>query len=149
MFKENKKLVGTDTLIGQGTTIEGSIQTEANIRVEGVFKGSIISSGDIIIGEYGIAESEIQCSNMTIAGKVVGDISVTGRLIVTPSGHLQGNAIVKSIIIHEGGTLNGQCQMMDKGEEINQNKRFEKVKEKADKQKVEADEDRKKSEQAG
>ncbi|HIW32380.1 MAG TPA: polymer-forming cytoskeletal protein [Candidatus Paenibacillus intestinavium] len=113
MLKGAKRLIATDTLIGQGTVFEGSIQTEANLRIEGEFHGEITSQCEIIIGEYGVAKAEIKCLNLTIAGQLHGDITVTGRLIITPSGQLNGNAIVQSIIVQEGATFNGQCKMIN------------------------------------
>jgi len=112
MFKETKRLTATDTLIGQGTIFEGSIQTEANLRIEGEFHGDITSQSEIIIGEYGVAKAEIKCLNLTIAGQLHGDVTVTGRLIITPSGQLIGNAIVQSIIVQEGANFNGECKMI-------------------------------------
>lgn len=111
MFKDTKKLIGTDTLIGQGTVVEGSILTEANLRIEGEFHGEVTSKGDIIIGEFGVAQADINCVTLTIAGQVHGNITVSGRLIITPSGQLCGNAVVQSIIVQEGGSFNGECKM--------------------------------------
>lgn len=111
MFKDSKRLTATDTLVGQGTIAEGTIHSEANIRIEGEFRGDILSTGEVIIGEYGIARSSITAQCITIAGQVHGDISSNGRVIITSSGQLNGNATVSSIIIQEGGQLNGQCSM--------------------------------------
>src|SRR5690606_2262296 len=111
MFKDTKKLIGTDTLIGQGTVVEGNILTEANLRIEGEFHGEITTKGDIIVGEFGVAQADISCVTLTIAGQVQGNVTVSGRLIITPSGQLNGNALVHSIIVQEGGAFNGECQM--------------------------------------
>lgn len=111
MFKETKKLTATDTLIGHGTIMEGSIHTETNLRIEGEFSGDISTQGEIVIGEYGVAKAEIVCNQLTIAGQVHGDVTVSGRLIITPSGQLTGNANVNSIIVQEGGGFNGECKM--------------------------------------
>lgn len=112
MFKEAKRLIATDTLIGQGTMVEGSVVTEANLRIEGEFHGEIATKGEIVVGEFGIVKAELQATTLTIAGQVHGDVTVSGRLIITPSGQLHGNAVVQSIIVQEGGGFNGQCKMM-------------------------------------
>lgn len=111
MFKETKRLTATDTLIGQGTIVEGSVHTSANLRVEGELHGDVATQGEIIIGEFGIAKASIMCQTLTIAGQVHGDVNVSGRLIITPSGQLFGNATVQSIIVQEGGGFNGECKM--------------------------------------
>jgi len=111
MFKDSKRLTATDTLIGQGTLAEGTIHSEANIRIEGEFRGDILSTGEVIIGEYGIVRATINAQTITIAGQVHGDISSNGRVIITSSGQLNGNATVNTIVIQDGGQFNGQCSM--------------------------------------
>ncbi|CAM4475675.1 bactofilin family protein [Paenibacillus tarimensis] len=119
MFKDHssKRLSVTDTLIGQGTVAEGKISCEAGLRVEGEYRGDITCKGDVIIGECGVARSNIEARDVTIAGKVYGDIQTTGRLTITSSGQLHGNVAAKALIILDGAVLNGSCRMNDKQSE--------------------------------
>jgi cytoskeletal protein CcmA (bactofilin family) len=113
MFKENKNLTKgmTDTLIGAGTEMDGQLKSEAGVRIEGVFKGEIESKGDIVIGEGGVAKSNITARDVTIAGKVYGDVHTRGKLIITSTGLLHGNAHAAILNVHEGGILNGSSKM--------------------------------------
>jgi cytoskeletal protein CcmA (bactofilin family) len=111
MFKENKRVIATDTLIGQGTIIEGKLISEANLRIEGEYRGDIECKGDIIIGECGVMRSNIEAKDVTLAGKLYGDITTKGRLIITGSGQLHGSVTAHALIIQEGGILNGVCHM--------------------------------------
>ncbi|OBZ13455.1 MULTISPECIES: polymer-forming cytoskeletal protein [Bacillales] len=111
MFKDNKRLAATDTLIGQGTLSEGKMNCEASLRIEGEYRGDIECKADVIIGECGIARSNITARDVTIAGKVFGDIVTKGRLIITSSGHLTGTITASTIVIQDGGRLNGMCHM--------------------------------------
>lgn len=112
MFKENKRLSATDTLIGQGTLSEGKMICDANLRIEGEHRGDIECKGDVIVGECGIARSNITARDITVAGKIFGDILTMGRLIITSSGHLTGNITAHTLIIQDGGMLNGNCYMV-------------------------------------
>ncbi|MBW7457837.1 polymer-forming cytoskeletal protein, partial [Paenibacillus sepulcri] len=85
MFKENKKTTANDTLIGQGTLIEGTLASEASIRIEGEYRGDIECKADIIIGECGLARSNISAKDVVVAGKVIGDVTAGGRLTITSS----------------------------------------------------------------
>ncbi|MUT67645.1 polymer-forming cytoskeletal protein [Paenibacillus sp. NEAU-GSW1] len=111
MFKDNKRFSATDTLIGQGTQMEGKLICEANLRIEGEFSGDIECLGDVIIGESGVARSTIHAKEITIAGKVFGDIVAKGRLTVTATGQITGSVTAQSLIIHDGGLMNGSCHM--------------------------------------
>lgn len=111
MFKENKRVSVTDTLIGQGTHAEGKMICEAGLRIEGEYRGDIDCMGDVIIGESGIARSNINAKDVTIAGKVYGEIVTRGRLTITATGQITGNVSAHTLIIHDGGSINGSCRM--------------------------------------
>lgn len=111
MFKDNKRSVAADTLIGQGTIVEGKMISEANLRIEGEYRGDIECRGNVIIGECGIARSNITARDVTLAGKLFGDIVTKGRLVITASGQLTGNINAQSLIIQDGGMINGSCHM--------------------------------------
>lgn len=111
MFKENRRNASTDTLIGAGTVAEGKMTSEANLRIEGEYHGEIACKGAVIIGEQGVAHSNINAQDVTLAGKVYGDIVTTGRLIITSSGQITGNIMTSHLIIQEGGIINGSCHM--------------------------------------
>ncbi|MCM3629397.1 polymer-forming cytoskeletal protein [Paenibacillus glycanilyticus] len=111
MFKDNKRMPSTDTLIGLGTHIEGKLICEANLRIEGEHSGDIECLGDVIIGENGMARSNIAARDITIAGKVYGEVTAKGRLTITASGQLTGSISAQAIIVQDGGVLNGTCHM--------------------------------------
>jgi cytoskeletal protein CcmA (bactofilin family) len=113
MFKDktSKRLAMTDTLIGQGTVLEGKLECEAGIRIEGEFRGEIVCKGDVTIGESGIARSTIEARDVTVAGKVFGAVTTNGRLTVTASGEIHGNVDAKTLVILDGAVLNGLCLM--------------------------------------
>ena len=111
MFKENRKWSASDTLIGQGTTAEGTLSCQASLRIEGEYRGDIQCLADVIVGESGIVRSNISAKDITISGKVYGDITTTGRLTIMSTGLLQGSAAVGSLIVQDGGTFSGSCRM--------------------------------------
>ncbi|GJM76678.1 hypothetical protein HMSSN036_88940 [Paenibacillus macerans] len=112
MLKDRKNAAGlTDTLIGQGSSIEGKLECKSNLRLEGKFSGEIECLGQVVIGETGEARSNIQGGEVVVAGKVVGDISTRGKLTITGNGQVDGNVDVAKLIILEGGQLNGSSKM--------------------------------------
>jgi|HigsolmetaGSP12D_1036236.scaffolds.fasta_scaffold00173_23 cytoskeletal protein CcmA (bactofilin family) len=113
MFKENRKGTSqtTDTLIGAGTEVEGVLKSQAGIRIEGQFSGEIDCDGDVVIGEKGTARSNIVARDVTVAGKIYGDVTTRGRLTIMPTGRLHGNASAAVLIVQEGGQLNGLSRM--------------------------------------
>ncbi|MCQ6558843.1 bactofilin family protein [Paenibacillus mendelii] len=111
MFKETRRQAATDTLIGPGTQVEGHLLCESSIRIEGEYRGDITCQGDVIVGECGVARANITSKDVIVAGKVFGDIVTQGRLTITASGQIHGNVTANSLLIQDGGLLNGICQM--------------------------------------
>jgi len=109
--KSGKQLAMVDTLIGHGTALEGKLECEAGIRIEGEFRGEIACKGDVIVGESGIARSTIEARDVTVAGKVYGEVKTSGRLTVTASGEIHGNIDAGTLVIQDGAVLNGLCLM--------------------------------------
>jgi len=102
-----KKSGVTDTLIGAGTEFNGHMKSEADVRIEGEYHGDIESKGNIVIGEGGVARSNITARDVTIAGKVYGDVHTLGKLVITATGQLHGTSRAAVLHVHEGGILNG------------------------------------------
>lgn len=113
---------GTSTLISQGSQMEGKLNCDADLRIDGKFNGSIESQGNVTIGESAIARSNITAKEVIIAGKVFGDISAEGKLTITPTGQMHGDVIASSLIIMEGGVLNGASHMEHSSADHDSNK---------------------------
>jgi len=111
MFKENKRPIAAETIIGQGTLMEGTMISEASIRIEGEYRGDIECKANIIIGEYGVARSNISAKDIIVAGKVIGDVAAAGRLTITSSGSVQGSIKALGLHIQDGGIFSGTCHM--------------------------------------
>ena len=45
--------------IAKGSVLEGSLNSESDIRIDGCLKGSIKTEGRIVLGETGIIEGEV------------------------------------------------------------------------------------------
>ncbi|WP_372637578.1 polymer-forming cytoskeletal protein [Cohnella sp.] len=114
MFKSKKSKIDpnmTDTLIGEGTSFEGKIKSEAGLRVEGRMEGDIECAGDVTIGENGVSMSNIKARNVVIAGKVIGNVSAGAKLTIKSTGQLHGNLSALELSIESGGIFHGTSKM--------------------------------------
>lgn len=111
MFKKKIDPKMIDTVIGEGTTFEGNIKSEASIRIEGHVTGSVEGTGSVIIGEKGVVKSNISACNVMISGTVYGNVKATGTLTVAATGQLHGDTSAHSLVIDEGGRFLGTSKM--------------------------------------
>ncbi|QQY79599.1 cytoskeletal protein CcmA (bactofilin family) [Keratinibaculum paraultunense] len=120
-----------DSLIGENTKIIGKIEGSGSLRIDGFIEGDIDYNGDIIIGETGKVEGNISCNNLSLSGKVKGNINSKSNLTILPKGNLVGDTEVASLIIHENASFNGNCKMKNENNHSKITNLEEKVKDKS------------------
>jgi len=97
--------------IAEDTTIKGSITTASSLTIAGAIEGDVNAGGEVNVLGDAIVRGDISGPSVVVAGKVDGRINASGRLLITASGHVTGDIAVRSLLIEEGGTLQGQCAM--------------------------------------
>ena len=109
---EKGKATGSTSLLSKKVNIEGDIQGDEDLHVEGHFKGSIKISGNIFVGQTGVLEAEIEADNIVIQGKITGNVLARKQLEIQPSGKLIGDCTAQSIDIKEGALFEGRSRML-------------------------------------
>jgi len=64
----------------KGTTVEGKVKSQSDIRIDGSIKGSLDCQAKVVIGPSGYIEGEITCKSAVIMGQLEGNIIVTESL---------------------------------------------------------------------
>ena len=64
MSKENPG--NTVNLLCEGTVIVGDIKTKNDIRVDGMIKGKIITTGRLVVGSTAKLEGNVDCVNIDV-----------------------------------------------------------------------------------
>ena len=106
------KTTGKTSLLSKKIKIEGDIQGDEDLRVEGQFKGSIKVVGDFFIGQSGVVEADVEADNIVIQGKITGNVLAHKQLEIQSSGQLLGDCKAKSIDIKEGALFEGRSSML-------------------------------------
>lgn len=107
------------TLLGEGTHWQGEIMAGANgLRVEGVVEGTILSEGQVVVAPTGVVKGTIHAKHLTVTGRVEGVIKVAGCLEILGSGWVEGEVELSSLVVDEGGTLQGTCQQQIRPQQL-------------------------------
>lgn len=97
--------------IDSDTEIEGDIRFKDSFRIDGKFKGRILSGISLIIGENGNIEADINVSSISINGKVKGSLTAKEEIEIFSKGRVTGQLTTPKLIIEEGAFFQGSCQM--------------------------------------
>ncbi|MCX7683443.1 MAG: polymer-forming cytoskeletal protein [Anaerolineae bacterium] len=99
-----------ETIIGPNAYFKGDIQSDGNIRIDGIFEGRIDIAGNLVIWETAKVIAEISANNVSISGAVKGNIT-GNRIEILKTGRVWGDLTVKSLILEEGAYFRGQTMM--------------------------------------
>jgi cytoskeletal protein CcmA (bactofilin family) len=101
-----------ETVVGQGTCIDGDIKSTGIVRVDGKCTGDVVTNADVIIGESGCIYGNVTAVNVSIAGKIEGNVKCTGVLEIMLKGTLVGDVEVTELSIQKGAIFNGKCSII-------------------------------------
>jgi cytoskeletal protein CcmA (bactofilin family) len=97
--------------LGRGTIINGEINSDADIRIDGTVKGNVISKGKIVLGASGQIDGDIRSENAYLEGRVNGKVEVSDLLILSKTSFINGDIVIKKLVVEEGAKFNGKCTM--------------------------------------
>jgi cytoskeletal protein CcmA (bactofilin family) len=102
---------GQVNIIGQGTVIEGGITASSDVRIAGKVIGKVRVEGKTVVTPEGEVEGEVRTTHADIAGRIDGEVVVEERLILKESAHIEGSIFTKKLVIEDGATFSGKCDM--------------------------------------
>jgi cytoskeletal protein CcmA (bactofilin family) len=105
LFKNPMKSVET-TLISASVSLEGSIEAEGTLIVEGSVRGTIKCTSLEIL-EKGRVEANVEGENVTVAGEFEGDMICSRKLSILRTGKVLGGITYSALSIESGGLLDG------------------------------------------
>ena len=98
-------------MIVHGTSIDGTIKADNDLRIDGQLTGQLHCKGKLIIGPTGVIEGEVFCTNAVIEGSFKGKISVEEILSVRETAKIEGEIKTDKLTVQSGAIFNVNCTM--------------------------------------
>lgn len=112
MRKNKRKSNNVDTLIADGTCINGDMIFSGALFVDGEINGEVKGDSDkqsvLSIGVHGKIEGNISTPYAIIFGQVDGDVYVTEKIDLKPGAKINGDLYYKVIEMNAGAEVNGK-----------------------------------------
>ena len=103
--------VGFETVLGANCTLEGKLRSNANVRLDGTFTGTLEIGGNVLVGETAKITADINAKNISIAGAVRGN--VTGKKVqLLRTGRIWGDITATALTTEEGAFIDGKITML-------------------------------------
>lgn len=102
---------GVVSTIAAGTTINGDMESDSDMRIDGNIIGHVYCKAKIVLGESGIVQGDMHAANADLFGTVNGNVIAKDLLCLKPKCTVNGNISTKRLQIEPNATFNGQCKM--------------------------------------
>ncbi|MCB0760104.1 MAG: polymer-forming cytoskeletal protein [Flavobacteriales bacterium] len=105
----------------EGTVMEGKIESDSNIRIDGRFTGEILTKGRLVIGPTGHVDGTVVCAESEIEGGMKGRIQVKQLLSLKSTARVDGEIFTDKLSIEPGASFTGTCSMGAKVKDMKSN----------------------------
>ena len=99
------------SVIASGMKIVGDIESTGVVKIEGIVEGSVRGARQLLLGRQGTVHGDIRAHEVVIGGTVIGTIVADERVEIQGTSSVQGDIHTKSIVVLEGGVINGTVRM--------------------------------------
>lgn len=107
------------SILGKDVVLTGEIHTGSqSLRIEGSVEGIIHSTGEISIAPGGIVKGTVYAKHLVVTGRAEGTMKITECLEIHGTGYVEGEVEVGSLVVDEGGTLQGVCVRRDQTRDL-------------------------------
>ncbi len=100
-----------NALLGRGSTFEGKLTFEGQVRIDGRFVGQVLTRDTLVVGEGGQVQAEINAGTVVIAGHVEGTIVATQLVHLAATARVKGNLETPMLAVDKGAQFNGALKM--------------------------------------
>ena len=89
---------------------------EGVFRLDGKVEGEIFRSGRLIMSETAVIKGKVEVDALILNGMVEGEVNAKERVEIHSKGKLYGTVFTPTLVIQDGGILEGNCKMGSRSE---------------------------------
>ena len=110
----SQEVSNAKTIIGKDISIEGDIRGNEHLVIDGSVNGNIeMAAHNFSLGPDGMVEGEIHARNITISGRMKGNIKTPGKIEITKEADFRGDICAKSIAVENGAFFKGSVELIN------------------------------------
>jgi cytoskeletal protein CcmA (bactofilin family) len=105
---------GNRAYLDQGCEINGKLNFDGPVRIDGQIEGEINGQDSVMIGKSAVVTAKIKAVSIIVAGLVSGDLNASQRIELHPTAKVTGTITAPKLVIQEGALFEGSCTMQPK-----------------------------------
>ena len=100
-----------ETVVGPSVKIQGDLNSEGNIRIEGQVTGKVKTSQSVFINQGAKISADVLAGNAVIGGEIQGNIKILGHLFLQGTARVTGDISCSVLRVEDGAQFSGKCSM--------------------------------------
>lgn len=101
----------THTILGSEAEFEGKLVFRGAVRIEGKFRGEIITDETLVVGEAAQVECTLSVGTLIVNGIFRGNVRASNAVELHKTARFYGDISSPNLIIEQGATFEGSCKM--------------------------------------
>lgn len=102
--------------IGKSLRVKGDVEGDEDTVIEGRVEGRVsLKNHHLTVGANGEVQGEVSGKQVTIVGRVTGNVIASERIEVRETGQINGDVICPRLLVTEGALINGAITMKPAG----------------------------------
>ena len=115
IFKNDGSGSDLNGFLDAGSHIQGELHFDNTFRIDGKVTGKVRSKGDLVVGEGGVVDAEMNVGRLFVSGTVKGTVRASERIEIGADGRVEADLTTPTLVIEDGAFFQGRCTM-DVGE---------------------------------
>jgi cytoskeletal protein CcmA (bactofilin family) len=100
-----------DTIVSSGSRVEGTLQVEGSLRIDGRLEGVLAVNGRLVVGAGAEIQAEVSAIEALVAGRIRGNLRARESVELLQGSRLEGDVFTKCFRIEDGAFFQGNCHM--------------------------------------
>lgn len=100
-----------NAFLGHGTEYSGRLEFVGTVRIDGAFKGEVVSEGALVLGKDASFEGSIRVGTFVSNGQVDGEVVATRKAVLQKHSALAGSLSTPALVVEEGANIEGTVEM--------------------------------------
>ena len=100
-----------ETVVGPSVKIQGDLNSEGNIKIEGQVVGKVKTTQAVYVNEGAKITADVNAGNAVIGGEILGNLKISGHLILQSTARINGDINCQILRVEDGAQFTGKCNM--------------------------------------
>lgn len=97
--------------LGPGSEFEGKLSFHEIVRIDGTFRGEIVSGDTLIVGDAADLQGDVTVGTLILSGRFKGTIKASDKVDLRAPARVEGSVETAKLIVQEGVVFNGSLVM--------------------------------------